>query len=426
MKDKIIKGKYEQYHNSIINLFEKGLTFREIAEALIPNSSNSKIEALRKHCQRQVREYYTEEEILKENKTLANKLQRQSDINRIERKAFRDLSRQASLMEDFNSAFEAMLNSPNFKSKPVKTKAVKTKYPNSVLLLQLSDLHANCIVDVPTNKFDFDILSKRLEKLSKRIKYEGNIRGINKLFIACGGDWMSSDRRKDELLTLSTNNAIACIVTTQLIGMFLSDLLNHFKIELGGVTGNESRLDKDLGWSEMVATNNWDMVVYGMLKAKFQDETNISFNKMRANESVHEIKGKNFLIVHGQQLPNKLDQNAISKLVSKYATSKKINIHHTLIGHIHSAYISDTFSRNSSLIGSDSYSDQALSFTSRASQNLHIITDDGLDSFKVDLQNHGDFKGYPISKLLKDYNIPTLSSRVNHFEDKLIVHKSTL
>ncbi len=55
-------------------------------------------------------------------------------------------------------------------------------------------------------------------------------------------------------------------------------------------------------------------------------------------------------------------------------------------------------------MGSNAYSEEALGFVSKAAQNIHVVTPQGLDGFKADLQNVEDVDGYEIISKLEEYN----------------------
>ena len=100
---------------------------------------------------------------------------------------------------------------------------------------------------------------------------------------------------------------------------------------------------------------------------------------------------------------------AIAKLVRLYS-DKGINLRFVIFGHIHEACIADMYSRSSSLVGGNSYSENGLMLTSRASQNIHIQYDNGeIDSIKVDLQDVENIVGYPIQEELEAYNAKSAS-----------------
>ena len=55
-------------------------------------------------------------------------------------------------------------------------------------------------------------------------------------------------------------------------------------------------------------------------------------------------------------------------------------------------------------MGSNAYSEEALGFVSKSAQNIHIVTPQGLDGFKADLQNVDGVEGYEVISKLAAYN----------------------
>ena len=103
------------------------------------------------------------------------------------------------------------------------------------------------------------------------------------------------------------------------------------------------------------------------------------------------------------------DQKAVQAVMGRFQ-HRGINVTHILAGHIHSAMISDYASRSSSLCGSNSYSEAALNFVSKASQNIHIVHKEGsLDGIKLDLQTVPDsVKGYDMLSELQRHGARTV------------------
>jgi len=89
---------------------------------------------------------------------------------------------------------------------------------------------------------------------------------------------------------------------------------------------------------------------------------------------------------------------------------KGIIIHYVLFGHLHSAMIGDFSARSSSLVGSNSYNENALNLVGRASQNIGLFyTNGNRDILKVDLQNTDNIIGYDIIKELEAYHCKSAS-----------------
>ena len=83
--------------------------------------------------------------------------------------------------------------------------------------------------------------------------------------------------------------------------------------------------------------------------------------------------------------------------------ARGVDIDYVIFGHVHSARVGDNFSRSSSMVGANDYSEKALNLAGRASQNCYIFYENGnRDGIKIDLQNYT--KGYNIEESLESYN----------------------
>lgn len=343
-------------------------------------------------------------ETVSENVRLAKLAQRQADTNRIERKAFREHARIENAITCYNESLLAELEAVGTlmagcdkRSGPLDPKA-------AAMVVHLSDNHFNELVNLPTNRFDFQVAAKRLQLLAQKAKTYGKAYGVERVVVFFGGDLMNSDRRLDELLAMSTNRAKATLLAVHLYKQFLQDLRADFFIDCFGVTGNESRAKENLGWVDVVATDNYDFTIFSILQVIFNaiEDKGMRFHDFSANEVVFKLHNETFLGVHGHQV-NATDQKKCQAIIGKYA-AKGINITHILCGHIHSTVVSDYVSRNASLVGSNAYSEEALGFVSKAAQNLHLVTPQGLDGIKCDLQNIQGVEGYSVIKELEAYN----------------------
>jgi len=272
------------------------------------------------------------------------------------------------------------------------------------MVIHLSDNHFNELVNLPTNRFDFQVAAKRLQLLAQKAKLFGKAYGVERVVVFFGGDLMNSDRRLDELLAMSTNRAKATLLAVHLYKQFLQDLREDFFVDCFGVAGNESRAKDDLGWVDVVATDSYDFTIYSMLQVIFEavEDKGMRFHDFAANETVFRLHNETFLGVHGHQV-NATDQKKCQALIGKYA-AKGVNITHILCGHIHATVVSDYVSRNASLVGSNAYSEEALGFVSKAAQNIHLVTRQGLDGVKCDLQNVECVEGYEVIQQLEAYN----------------------
>ena len=354
-------------------------------------------------------------ETLQFNVRLAKARQAQADINRIERKAFREHARIENAVAAYTRELCARLDEQQF------TKGLQlTPIPeggDSVLVVQLSDLHFNEQVNLPSNQYNFTIAAQRLRKLAQRVKQLGASYGARKVVVACLGDFLNSDRRLDELQSNATNRSCAAMLAVEILKTFLLDLRDQFQIEVYGITGNESRVTKELGWSDSLATDNYDMSIYATLKLGFGDTDGIRFCGFQANELLFKVMGRTFLCLHGHQIGANV-QKSVQEIMGKYA-AQGITVDYTLFGHLHASAIGDYHARNASLVGSNAYSEAGLNFCSKAAQNVHIVTAAPapkgkgkkakpaaatIDGMKVDLQDVTGIEPYAFNREWEAYS----------------------
>jgi predicted phosphodiesterase len=341
-------------------------------------------------------------ELLEENVKLAKAKQRYQDTNRIERKSFREYARIENAITEYDKEIITLLKEKDF-SKEVLSHNVDSK---AAAVFHSSDLHLNELVEMAINTFDFEVASKRLQMdvdISRKIYKAFNVSNV---LVALTGDILNSDRRLDELLNQATNRAKASILAVDLIKSVILDLSKDFNVSVACVTGNESRMKDEIGWSNISLTDNYDFNIFAMLKYLFSGSDVIFSESGDFGEQIVNVGGKNFLLLHGNE--NALQSNVekgIIQICGKISAKRGIQIHYVIFGHLHYARVGDHFARGSSLVGANAYSDGALELISRASQNSYIVTETGqIHSIVVDLQDASKYPGYPFDKSLEAYN----------------------
>ena len=339
-----------------------------------------------------------EPDMVRESVKLAKQKQSFQDRNRIERKTFREYARLDNAVTTLSSKILEVLRENKFhksvKSHPKKGKAVG--------VVHLSDLHFNELVNLPNNKYDFEVASKRIKRHIEAAKSYFSTQHISNVIVALTGDLINSDRRLDELLSNSTNRAQAVFIAPDILQQAIVDLNQSYNVTVACVSGNEARVHKEYGWTDILATDNYDFTIFNMLRALFMG-TKINFVSGDPMEIVLNVAGQNLLLLHGHGSITAKHESSVNQIKGRYA-SRGINIDYVISGHIHSARIGDTYARSSSLVGANDYSEKALNLSGRASQNLYVFYNNGnRDGIKVDLQNVNN-KGYNIEKSIEAYN----------------------
>lgn len=345
--------------------------------------------------------FETDAELVESNVRYKKQQQKYQDLNRIERKTFREEARIENAISEYTQELTEV-----FKNNPISIVTTKHNVTNTAIgVFQISDAHFNELVELENNRYDFTIASKRLQKYVDKATTYFKSQGIGTVLVALTADLLNSDRRFSEIVSNATNRSKATFLAVQILENVIIDLNQNFNVSVASVTGNESRVGKDVEWHDSIASDNYDLTIYRILEYHLKNKEGITFIGGDSLTKVVNLCGWNWLLIHGHQAGfNSSINQAISKLIRLYS-DKGILIRFSIFGHIHEALIGDMYARSSSLVGANSYSENGLMLTSRASQNLHIQFEDGnIDSLKVDLQNFDGYEGYPIQKELEEYN----------------------
>ena len=346
-------------------------------------------------------------EIVQENVRLSKQKQKAQDKNRIFNKSFREHARIENAVEEYSKELITL-----FENNDLHKTLNKFKVNNKAVgVIQFSDVHFNELVELENNRYDFKVASSRVRYFVDRARMYFKTANITNVVMALTGDLMNSDRRLDELLNQATNRAKATFLGVDILQQAIIDLNQDFNVTVSSVVGNEGRANKEMGWSNVVATDNYDYTIFQCLRYLFREKS-IKFVHGDPSELVINVAGQNLLMLHGHgSLRGKLD-TSVNQIAGRYSL-KGIKIDYVIFGHVHSARVGDNFGRSSSMVGANDYSEKALNLNGRASQNCYIFYDNGnRDGIKVDLQNVTE-AGYDIDKSLEAYNAKSSEKRVH-------------
>ena len=351
-----------------------------------------------KACGRKTQRPVEDLELLRENVRYRKEKQKAQDVNRIERKGFREHAR----IENAVSAYSIELIKLFENNKLHKlTKSHKIS-KRAVGVIQFSDVHFNELVELQNNRYDFKVASQRCQYFVQKASAYFKMNGVSQVVVALTGDLMNSDRRLDELLNQASNRAKATFLAVDIMQQVILDLNKSFNVSVASVVGNEGRANKELGWSNSVATDNYDYTIFTCLRYLFK-ESKVHFIDGDPSEIVINVAGQNLLMLHGHGAISAGVEKSINQICGRYSM-KGIRIDYVIFGHVHSARVGDCFGRSSSMVGANDYSEKALNLGGRASQNAYVFYNNGnRDGIKIDLQNVS-CKGYNINKTLEAYN----------------------
>lgn len=257
-------------------------------------------------------------------------------------------------------------------------------------IIQLSDIHFAEVVNLEENQYNMDIAERRLEELftkAIRLFKKSNVGTINLLFT---GDLSNlSLVHMDKKNSEETSRALAITRLFGKLASFVEHMLKQgFAVRLAGILGNESRMTDTFSAIDEYAADNYDYILFQLLKAKFGDNCRVKFlNNCDKLQDVVTINGKNILLIHGESLKQGQLLKEIESLKAIWFNKTGVVLDYTLLGHIHSSYISNEFARSASMVGANSYSSHKLGIVkSFASQNVGLISGDCISFRAVNLK----------------------------------------
>lgn len=351
-------------------------------------------------------------------KVLAS-LQKARDNLRVERKQFREEIRFHNTTGELYEEIAQLLRTEG-RFAEFNTVTHEDKAGEIEGIFQISDIHFNELVELPFNRFDFKVGAQRLKMYVEKAKVYFNAHNVKTVHVCFTGDILNSDRRLDEVMNAATNRAKASVLAAMILKQVLIDLNQDYNLKCYMVTGNESRMHKEMGASEIMQTDNYDFIIHEMLRMMFWEKEGVEFVDGSPIEQVIHVNGNNILLIHGQQLKMSQLSSQVQRLKGKwsdYLLDRTVN--YCLFGHFHTARITDLFARSGGVCGANSYSDNQMQLSSRASQNMFLVEPTGIHGIKIDLQHADAYDGYGIDPMLEAYNV-TAANRVSWMAKKKI------
>lgn len=341
-------------------------------------------------------------ELIEYNVRLAKQKQKFQDTNRIERKAFREHARIENAVEEYGKALNKQLKHLGSKLKLNLNRAHKKG--GWIGIIQITDVHANELVDLPHNQYNFEVLSKRLKKyISESLNYFKYL-GTEKVVMAFTGDLLNSDRRLDELLNQATNRSKASVIMAHFVVQCILDVAKYYPVNIVSVLGNESRVSKEMTFSDEAFSDNYDFTIVAMAKeiieaSNIPDVNFLSIDKM---ETILNFGEQSWLFAHDiSKYTDK--QGKTQQAIGRYALSGN-KVDFAIGGHIHAFRGTDISCRSGSMVGSNSYNEHALNLYGRASGVCYAVKGKDKRMQYIDLQEANN-KGYEYESKLEAYNI---------------------
>lgn len=403
--------KLEDVKGEVLKLWESGKysTIADLTREVIRQYGDfgREQDSLRRSISNILKADEPDKELLSENVRLAKDKQRLQDVQRIERKAFREDARVENAVSGIGKQLvELNRRYANQLAQSININPlVDSDKLEGVGVLQVTDTHFNEKIDLPHNQYNFRIAAKRLKKLTQEAIDYFKYKKVKRVLIAYTGDLLNSDRRLDEILNQETNRAKAATLSAHLIRQQILHIRNAgFEVDIISVLGNESRVKQEMTFSNEAFSDNYDFTIMAQVRdvLTFSGINGIKFLSIDKMESVVNLGDYNVLFSHGINLLNS-KQKDIQSIIGRYS-QQGVKVDYIIYGHGHAFRGTDQSCQSSSLCGANTYSDHALGLSGRASGTCHVFREKEHYMQYIDLQDANN-EGYEIVSQLEAYNI---------------------
>lgn len=350
-----------------LNRDKNGLTFREIGKQF--GLSRDAVRGIfRRWKNKQVN--FKDDEISNIKSDTFTKLQIERQKLRQEKNEIKKFVRQFATFENIIEQIqEAIYNLP-----PLPYyKLQNSKINNRELVMLLSDIHIGEISDIsPINKYNSEIIKKRLVKYFCKVKEIGNEHKINKINLAILGDLITNYNVFNSQINQIDLDPISQIIQlSEILSYLLNELSKDFIIDIYSCFGNHGKVDVKL--RDIV---NFERLVVEFLKIRLHNNDSIKFFDSNGIWAIMSIFNYNYLLIHGDKLK---DKDNFGYRLKDIMSSVDINICEILTGHLHHNYEKELFAsgfgilQNGSISGGNEYSLTRLQVSNPPSQTVFVV-----------------------------------------------------
>jgi hypothetical protein len=401
-------SKYAYLNDEIRELKFEGNSSTTIAKTLIKKYDlDCNTNALRFYIYTLLGADY-DKEIVLENVKLSKQKQLAVDKNRIANKSFREDARSENAVAEL--ATQILAQNKEFGKELSKLKFKKQSHvKGGTGVIQITDVHANELIDLPHNRYDFNVMAKRLKAhVTESLAYF-EFRGVSKVLMLFTGDLINSDRRLDEIISASTNRAKATVLTIHILKQAICQVREKYPVDIISVLGNESRVNKEMTFSNEALSDNYDFTIVAQLKQifEFAKIKNVNFKGYDKVWEVIDFGQQKWGVSHNLSGSVDSQKGAQSHIGMFSLQGHKID--YLVGGHIHALNLTEISSRSSSLCGDNAYANNALGLTGRATHNCYVVNGKKRYTQVNDVQDVEGVEGYEIVSQLEAYNAKSAS-----------------
>ena len=215
------------------------------------------------------------------------------------RAAYNKMIRDRSREEELNDIIRECVKNGNLP----KLEFEGVLYPegSSTLLVSLNDIHYGASIDNAWRRYNSRICAHMFEEYLEKALRIASVHGCEDCVVWAAGDVISGNIHRNIQVDNKENVIEQIMGASELIAEFLAELSRNFKtVRFVSVAGNHSRIEPNK--DNAIHGERLDNLVEWYLAARLQNFDNIIItdeHKMDDTISVFEVRGKNYVLCHG-------------------------------------------------------------------------------------------------------------------------------
>lgn len=244
-----------------------------------------------------------------------------------QRTAFNKLVRERARQEELNDIITRQVKSGTLPTLDYAENEISPS--DNDLLVSLNDIHFGAVVSNYWCEYNSDICASMMRNYLDRILEIARTHKSENCIVFANGDLISGSIHHQIAVTNKENLIEQIMGVSELIAEFLSALSSHFKeVRFVSVAGNHSRLDQK---DRAIQQERLDDLTEWYLKARMSGHKNVVVgygDKIDATMYLMDIRGRNYVGVHGDYDPTPSHIQALQTMVGK-------PVYAVLMGHKH-------------------------------------------------------------------------------------------
>lgn len=275
----------------------------------------------------------TDEQVLGELNAKILELKKEQQRFYDQRAAYNKLVRERARQEELNDIIVRQINSGALPALNYVPHMVEPS--DNDLLVSLNDIHFGAVVSNYWCEYNSEICRAMMRNYLDRILAIAKTHRSENCIVFANGDLISGAIHYQIAVSNKENLIEQIMGVSELIAEFLSALSYHFnEVRFVSVAGNHSRLDQK---DKAIQQERLDDLVEWYLLARMGEHKNVIIgygDKIDATMYVMDVRGKNYVGVHGDYDPSPSHIQALQTMVGK-------PVYAVLMGHKHHCSMND-------------------------------------------------------------------------------------